>query len=174
MRRLFEDCMPHVYRFALRLTGDLHRAEDLTQEVMLRAWCRRHSLRDRANVRGWLLRITVNAWNDELRKRRTLPKPVAIETAGPANPIAMPDYASIQREDVKRAMEALDQLPDRQRSVVYLHVCEQLSLSEIATVLAISYTAAKASLSAGRQQLRRTLKDVYSNVNSGTIAQEEQ
>ena len=61
---------------------------------------------------------------------------------------------------------ALDKLPERQRSVIHLHVCEQFSLSEVAEILAISYSAAKASLAAGRQQLREKLKDVFCEIDT--------
>jgi RNA polymerase sigma-70 factor (ECF subfamily) len=166
MRQLFEDCVPHVYRFAVRLTGDAHRAEDLTQDVLLRAWRSRRDLRDPSAVRGWLLQITVNAWRDELRKQRAVPSHADVDTEMPCPRVVSPVSNSIQKEDVQRTLDALDDLPERQRSVVYLHVCEQMSLSEIAEVLAISYAAAKASLSAGRQQLRRKLRDVFSEADT--------
>ena len=65
-------------------------------------------------------------------------------------------------------MKLLDNLPDRQRQVICLHVCEGLPLQDVAEVLEISYSAAKASLCVGRRRLRSELKDVYPQVDSTT------
>src|SRR5262245_27283653 len=65
------DWAPRVFRFALRLTGDPHAAEDLTQETFLRAWPARGRLRDDRLMRVWLFRITANIWRDRLRRDRS-------------------------------------------------------------------------------------------------------
>ena len=54
-----EDWAPRVFRFALRLTGDPHVAEDVTQETFLRAWPGRARLRDERLMRVWLFRIAL-------------------------------------------------------------------------------------------------------------------
>src|SRR3989304_8552329 len=61
---LLEEHVPRVYRFALRLTGNRHEAEDLTQETFLRAWRHRRRLRDRSAARVWLFAIAANLWRD--------------------------------------------------------------------------------------------------------------
>ena len=70
------------------------------------------------------------------------------------------DRELIVREDVARVLEAMDSLPARQREVLYLHACEELSLGEIATVLGISPDAAKASLCEARKRLRRRFREI--------------
>ncbi len=155
-----EEYVPRVYRFALRLTGDRHRAEDLTQDVLLRAWRHRDRLRDRGAARVWLFQIAANLWRDDVRRQQRRPRqvgPPADEQHGTAMP---PDREAILQEDLRRALEAMDGLPARQREVLYLHVCEELSLAEIAAVLQISTDAVKASLSVARKKLRRQLTDV--------------
>ena len=62
MDKFLEEWMPRIFRFALRLTSDLHKAEDLAQETMLRAWRQRKSLRDFQSSRVWLFRIATNLW----------------------------------------------------------------------------------------------------------------
>jgi RNA polymerase sigma factor (sigma-70 family) len=57
-------------------------------------------------------------------------------------------------------MEAMDWLPSRQREVLCLHACQQLSLAEIAEVLQLSPEAVKASLSLARKKMRRWLNDL--------------
>lgn len=62
-----------LFRFALRLTRNWDDAEDLLQETMIRAW--QHG----NEGKNWLCRVMVNAWLDELRKRRCRPQIVAEE-----------------------------------------------------------------------------------------------
>ena len=165
MRTLLEEHVPGVYRFALRLTGDCHQAEEITQDTFVRACRQQHRLRDPGAARTWLFQIAVNLWRDQIRRDRRRPGQVNSTQAGsPVDELLsnaiLPDQEVIDREDVQRALEAMDSLPSRQREVLYLHACEQLSLGEIIKILQISPDAAKASLSLARKRMRRQLRDV--------------
>jgi RNA polymerase sigma-70 factor, ECF subfamily len=157
---LLEEHATRIWRFALRLTGDLHHAEDLTQETLLRAWRHRRRLRDPRKARVWLFAITANLWRDQCRRAKCRPRQadVPVETERDQN--VSPEQQMIGREDVKRALDAMDRLPARQREVLYLHTCESLSLAEVASVLKISPGAAKASLSLARKWMRQELEDL--------------
>jgi RNA polymerase sigma-70 factor (ECF subfamily) len=160
VKTLLEEYVPNVYRFALRLTRDPHVAEDLTQETFLRAWRRRQLLRNPQAARLWLFRITANLWRDQLRRRQS---PVA--QAGPLAEIAerealSPERKLVEQEDLRQALAALDQLPPRQRDVLYLSACEGLRTHEVAAVLGISTDAVKANLCLARQRLRQQMKDL--------------
>ena len=72
----------------------------------------------------------------------------------------MPLQVAVDREDLQRALGAMDSLPDRQRGVLYLHTCEGLSLADIATVLEISNGAVKTNLSLARKRMRELLADI--------------
>ena len=153
--------MPRVYRFALRLSNDPHTAEDLTQETFLRAWRQRGRLRERRAARVWLFRIAANLWRDRLRRERS---PVA--RAGPLEDVApdrtrSPERLAADREELGRALEALNALPSRQREVLYLSACEGLGSAEVAEVLGISPEAAKANLSLARKKMREQLPDLF-------------
>jgi RNA polymerase sigma-70 factor (ECF subfamily) len=150
-----------VYRYALRLTRKADAAEDLTQETLLRGWRNRRQLRDERLARVWLLRIATNLWNDELRKATHRTHPLAVE---PPCPRPLPTVVSNERENVRLALAAMDELPPRQRQVLYLTTCEQLGHSDVAAILGISETAVKANLSLARKEMRRRLKDVYVEV----------
>jgi RNA polymerase sigma-70 factor (ECF subfamily) len=150
--------VPRVYQFSLRLSGDAHLAEDLTQETLLRAWGRRGQLRELSCARTWLFRIVANLWRDHCRRatlregrRRELSPEAACRQPGPAETAAV-------RDEMRLVLEALDALPPRQREVLYLAACEGLPVAEIAQVLAISADATKASLSLARRQMRQRLR----------------
>src|ERR1700676_4688107 len=99
----------------MRLTGDRHRAEDLTQETLLRAWKRRQQLKDNRATRVWLFRIAANVWKDELRQQRS---PSAKVSPLPDDAIGSeptPDQSAETRESLADALKLLDDLPIRQR-----------------------------------------------------------
>lgn len=148
------DWTPRVYRFALRLTADRHAAEDLTQETLVRAWTQRDRLRDERALRVWLFRIAANLWRDQLRRSRS-PVARAGELAGTeTSRDSAPDRLVEERDELWRALAAFDALPPRQREVLYLNACEELSSEEIAEILAMSRGAVKANLSLARKRMR--------------------
>lgn len=150
-----------VYRYALRLVRDEHRARDLVQETMLRGWRRRHSLRDPTRVRVWLLRITTNLHRDQLRKKIETPRLLVESLLSRQQSVSR---QLIQQENVAEALAALNRLPTRQRQVMHLVTCEGLSQEETAEVLDISTAAVKASLSMARKNLREQLQQLYQEV----------
>ena len=160
MRGLLEEHVPRVYRFALRLTGNPHQAEDLTQETFLRAWRGRKRLRDPDALRVWLFKIAVNLWRDRARRVRRAPQPADSPMDDPESRSVSPVEQALQREDVARALAAIDSLPPRQREVLYLHACEELTIAQIAEVLQVSPAAVKSSLSLARKRMRRKLGDL--------------
>jgi RNA polymerase sigma-70 factor (ECF subfamily) len=161
VRKLLQEYVPRVYRFALRLTRNPHAAEDLTQETFLRAWRSHELLRHPQAARVWLFRIAANLWRDQLRRGK-----LPIGRAGPlpeqvAGSDQTPQRKVDDQEDLRRALEAMEALPQRQREVLYLSACEELSAAEVSAVLDISTDAVKANLCLARKKLRQELKDLY-------------
>lgn len=161
-----EEFVPQVYRFALRLTQDSHTAEDLTQETFLRAWTGRQHLREPRSLRVWLFRIAANLWQDQLRRRKSPIAQAAPLDHEPLGTTHAPDRALIHQEDLRRALAALDELPARQREVLYLSACEELRPLEIAEILGSTVEAVKANLSLARKKLREALPDVVKELSS--------
>jgi RNA polymerase sigma-70 factor (ECF subfamily) len=156
-----EEHIEAVFRYARRLTGRPELAEDVTQETLLRGWKQRNKLREPRAARLWLLRIATNVWKDHLRKSKVQAVSLVAE---PPCPGQLPTRACDERESVRLALAAMDELPPRQRHVLYLVTCEQLSHDEVAKILGISVAAVKANLSLARKEMRFKLKDVYESV----------
>ncbi len=156
--------VPHVYRLSLRLTSDPHRAEDLTQETFLRAWQSRQTLKSEKATRVWLFRITVNLWNDELRRKNRTHTSSTLQTDEADCSAATPDQHIEQKDDLVQALQLLDELPPQQRTVLYLAAVEELSLDEICKVLEIDKNTAKVNLSLARKRMREELAKRMPNV----------
>jgi RNA polymerase sigma-70 factor (ECF subfamily) len=156
-----EEHVGSVYRYTLRLTRRRDLAEDLTQETLLRGWRSRQKLRDKRAARVWLFRIATNLWTDQLRSGRSHPESLETE---PTCQRPLPAETSDERENVRMALAAMDQLPPRQRQVLYLITCENMAHAEVATILEINEPAVKANLSLARKEMRLRLKDIYEAV----------
>lgn len=161
MNELLEDLAPRAHRFALRLTGDRHQAEDLAQEAVLRAWNHRDQLRAPAAARVWLFRIVHNLWRDGLRRGRSpvakaepLDGPVVASDRDPAETVC-------EQESVKMVLAVLERLPEKQRQALYLNACEGLAAAEIAEVLDTNPNAVKTHLSLARKRMREELQDLF-------------
>ena len=149
-----EEAVERVFRFALRLAGDSHQAEDLAQETILRAVRSGKMPSDAREMRVWLFQIAANVWRDERRRTKHAPARAGPIVDEPAGRTASPVEKAIGAEQLERAIRMMDSLPARQREVLYLATCEELSLAEVAEALEITPAAAKASLSLARRRMR--------------------
>ncbi len=158
MRDKLVELLPKIYRYALHLCGDRHLAEDLAQEAMVRAITSCSKLADQRALKVWVFRIAYNLWIDDCRRRRKTSDTgqCAIDLLQSSERSAVDNFEVLDL--ISFAMQAMRQLPDRQRAVLHLVACEQLSIAEVAQVLGITTQAVKASLSLARSQLREILK----------------
>src|SRR5262245_6345552 len=125
---------------------------------MLRAWRSWPSLRDERTARVWLLRIATNVWTDHLRRSKNRPQSLVDEPT-----CHRPTAATVAdgQEGLAQALAAMDELAPRQRRVLYLVTCEQMTHDEVAEVLKIGKAAVKANLSLARKAMRERLRDLY-------------
>jgi RNA polymerase sigma-70 factor, ECF subfamily len=155
-----------VFALILRIAGDRDAAEEILQEVFLRAWQHAHAFDDtRGTVRGWLQGIAHNLALNELRRRRRRPQlrqgPASAEPddndygghleAGP-DP-AVDAWCAVR--DAELAL-ALDQLPPSQRAVLLLYA-QGFSQSEIAAELRQPLGTVKSRMRRALTHLRETL-----------------
>jgi RNA polymerase sigma-70 factor, ECF subfamily len=128
--------LPRLWRFALRLAGNQHDAEDLVQRACVRALERRHQLQPGTSTLSWMFSIIHSVWLNEVRARqirnhaslqwneeltRTLVDPTALD----------PQIGALHQQVVA----AVARLPDAQRAVVLLVAVEGQSYREAAEAL---------------------------------------
>ena len=156
--RFWQPHRPRVWRLIARLAGSVDLADDLTQEVSLRAFRGFGAFRSGAAGYTWLYRIAVNV---VLRHRERLaPNTVSWDGAlQVADPSQNPQAALLQSEIRLIIWAALNRLPDEQRTTIILSVYEELPYREIAAVLEIPLGTVKSRLHVGMARLREELKD---------------
>lgn len=160
---LVSEHRPRVVRTAYGIVGSLQEAEEVAQEVFVKAW---QSLPDYNQVgafSSWLYRITVNASIDRLRRRRDEASLDEFTQSGGTLPVAsrgereLPEE-TVVREDIARIVrEAIEELPPNARATLILREYEQLSYKEIAEALDIPIGTVMSRLNYARQVLRRRL-----------------
>ena len=147
-----------VYTLCLRMTRNVHEAEDLTQEVFIQLHRRSGAFRGESAFITWLHRLTVNQVLMHFRKKSRRSElltdegeaPVQV-AAGTESPDRMPVVDRIALE------EAVSQLPPGYRAVFLLHDVEGYEHEEVARLLGCSVGTSKSQLHKARMRLRRLL-----------------
>jgi RNA polymerase sigma-70 factor (ECF subfamily) len=140
----------------LRLTSNRTLADDLGQEVFLRAYRGLVGFEGRSRFSTWLYRIAYNVYlNHRTRTRELAPLPEAFEVRAPAPEGRMSAKGYDLRCDLEAAIATL---PERYRSVITLYYLEDVSYPEIAEVLDIPLGTVKTHLHRAKRQLRAQMQ----------------
>jgi RNA polymerase sigma-70 factor, ECF subfamily len=153
-KELYKLHVDRVYRLAYRMTGDQTMAEDMTQDIFIRAFDRLESFRFDAKFSTWLHTLATSVILNGLRKvKRIRSREVSDESLETLHATAQaPDH------DLKsRLAAAIDQLPDEQRLAVVMYDMEGYSHQEIAETTGTPVGTARARLSRARVALREIL-----------------
>ena len=138
-------------------------AEEVAQEVFVRAWRGLKGFEGRAQLSTWLYRIAFNEAQRRLSRRP--PASVALDFTG-SDPIFEfadsvvrgPEATALDREFVAMMWQALARLPEDWRTAVVLRDIDGLSTQEAAAIVGVRAAAFKSRLHRGRMQLRALLE----------------
>ena len=156
-----------VFTTAVRLLGNPAEAEDVSQEVFLKAYERYVELKDSPTVGGWLKTVTRNLCLNHLTRYRARWRFFSEMAPDRDDENAtMPEWAApdtheqqVATDDHRQLLEAvLQKLPPAQRVPVVLYHFEEMSYEEIAVKLRVSLSKVKTDIHRGREALRRKLK----------------
>jgi RNA polymerase sigma-70 factor (ECF subfamily) len=151
-----------LFMLLLRLLGDRGEAEDVAQEVMLRAWQGISRFHGRSSYFTWLYRIAVNEANRALEKRARRPAGVPIgerELQLPTSPADDP-FRQAEASELRVALgRAIAELPPPLRIAIVLRDVEGLSTQEAADIAGIGQAAFKSRLHQARQRVRAAIGD---------------
>ena len=155
LERLYLEYHRPIVNYLYRMVGDSEQAEELAQDVFVRAYGGLFRLDEGSNYRAWLYRIATNLAYDTLRRRRlvswfSLRETDADEQAG-RGPDRLAEQQAVQ--------EALMRIPETYRSVLVLFSVQGYAVKEIAGLLGVSEGAVKTRLSRAREMFRKAFDD---------------
>ena len=151
-----------IFYLAYDLTGSAQDAEDLSQEVFLKAFCALKTFKGEASIGSWLYRITLNAFLDRKRKlsfqaeREQQPLEEDMKIACPVESGNPENYAESQQ--IKKHIEAaLAQLSPRERAVFVMRHYQDMPGKEVGKLLNISEGTVKSLLFRAVKKLQKQL-----------------
>jgi RNA polymerase sigma factor (sigma-70 family) len=149
-----------VYALCLRLTADVAKANELTQDVFIRAWKALPDFRGEAEIATWLHRIAVNAMLQQRRGDRRREARVALAEDRDEDARAL-ERGSTSAHDVGTAIDlerAIAALPPGVRRAFVLHDVEGFTHVEIAEMTGLAEGTLRAQLHRARQLLIEALR----------------
>jgi RNA polymerase sigma-70 factor (ECF subfamily) len=154
-----------IQSLCARMTGDMHRGEDLTQEAFARVFARRKDYKASGRFSSFLWRIALNLCYDELRKNTRRRESLLEDTdsaGGESSEFADerpgPDLRLVEQERADLVRQALGQLAEPYRAVVVLRHYEGLKFREIGDVLEIPEGTVKSRMAEALTLLNRILR----------------
>ena len=163
VRRYQDKVLNTCYRFL----GNPDDARDAAQEIFIKVYTNLKKFKPHARFSTWLYRVAVNHALNALRSRKRR-RGILLFSALPLQEslIRIPDntlqpdqnYAESEQHDL--VMRAIEQLGERQRSLVILHQFEGLAYKEIAEVMGMSKSAVESQLCRAKKKLLLILKPV--------------
>ncbi|MCG7276475.1 sigma-70 family RNA polymerase sigma factor [Corynebacterium singulare] len=173
-QRLFEEqalpLLDQLYGGAMRLTRNPQDAEDLIQETYLKAYKNFSSFKQGTNLKAWLYRIMTNTYINSYRKAQRRPTESSADelsdfqlytTSGhDSTGLESAEVAALKQMPDSQISEAMNDLPEDYRMVVYYADVEGLAYKEIAEVMGTPLGTVMSRLHRGRKLLRAALKDV--------------
>lgn len=148
-----------MFNLAFSLTRNREAADDLAQDVFIKAWLALPKFKFKSQFSTWLYRIAVNASKDLLRKESKLRK-VPLEDSPPLTLMQEDGTSELDaaREDEKRRKlvhRALESMPDKYRAILTLRDIQGMPYGEIGIILKISPGTVDSRLHRARKMLRK-------------------
>ncbi|WP_151529469.1 MULTISPECIES: sigma-70 family RNA polymerase sigma factor [Corynebacterium] len=179
-QRFEDDALPlldQLYGGALRMTRNPADAEDLVQETYFKAYQAFSSFQPGTNLKAWLYRIMTNTYINSYRKKKRRPQQLPTEeiTDHQLMNTSTHDSTGLESAEVEalkllpntQIADAMNQLSEDYRMVVYYADVEGLAYKEIAEIMGTPLGTVMSRLHRGRRQLRDALREVAADHGIG-------
>jgi RNA polymerase sigma-70 factor, ECF subfamily len=145
--------IPRLRAFAISLCGNMHQADDLVQDTLLKAWGHAQRFEEGTNMRAWLFTILRNTYYSLYRKRGREVQDVDGEQA--ARFAVAPTQDGIM--DLADFRKALAKLPAEQREVLIMVGASGMSYEEAADICGVAVGTIKSRINRARTKLGELL-----------------
>jgi len=160
-RRWYEKIMGFLYR----VLGNIEDAEDACQKTFMAVYTRIHQLSDNDRFTTWLYQIANNNAMDQIRDRKRLLRRDGSpddeeysQSDDPPDPETVTMETSVDTEALSRIFEeAMQTIPDEQRTVIVMKLYEGLKFTEIAQILDITANTVKSRMYSGLRAMKGVL-----------------
>lgn len=154
---LFRMYYPHLYKYGNKIVADEQVLEDCIQELFIELWQHKNPP-PTLSVKAYLLKALKYKLLKTLHKKnRLLPDAVAFE-------ISYENFMIAKQEDeekIKKVVQAIDQLSNRQKEIIYLKFYQNLSYEEVSEIMNINYQVARNLLHQAIKSMRKILSQSY-------------
>lgn len=157
-----EDILPlkdKLFRLALRITFDRAEAEDIVQDTLMRVWNKREEWQQMDSIEAYCLTIARNLAIDRSQKMESQNLELTPETQEMPD-AKMPDQLMEQNEQLSIIHRLINELPEKQRSILQLRDIEGKNYKEIAVILGLTEEQVKVNLFRARQRIRLKYNEI--------------
>ena len=145
-----------LFRLALRITLNRAEAEDVVQETLIKVWNRRDRWDEIESIEAFCLTICRNIAVDKMRKMENQNQSLEEGQDAPDRSyFSNPEEQAMQQDRIQLVRRLIDNLPEKQRSVMQLRDFEGKSYKEIAQIMAISEEQVKINIFRARQTIKQ-------------------
>lgn len=148
-----------LYRLALRITLDSAEAEDIVQDTMIRVWNKRDEWERFDSVEAYCLTVARNLAIDRSQKMESLHAELNAEIQELPGTL-QPDEQLEQQEQLKLIHRLINDLPEKQRTMLQLRDVEEKSYKEIAEIMQLTEEQVKVNLFRARQRIKLKYKEI--------------
>ena len=141
---------PHLRRFAISLTGDVERGDDLVQDAVERALRKRRLWQRSGSIRSWLFKLLYRVYLNQRQRGRVESNAISAMQYSAAQSSPARQDGHLEMMDIVGALQAL---PSDQREAVLLVGLEGMAYDEAADVLGVPIGTLKSRLFRGRETL---------------------
>ncbi|OGO17777.1 MAG: hypothetical protein A2Z14_06905 [Chloroflexi bacterium RBG_16_48_8] len=153
-----------IFSYLWRILNGHEDAEDCLQEVFLRAYRAFNRLNQEANIRAWLYKIATNTSISFRKKRIRRESQELYVDDDLASPEPSPSDRTESKERLRILMQAINNLPNRQRSALMLRKYQELSYADISEILSCSQESARANVYQALKKLRSMVSEQLSSL----------
>jgi len=143
-----------LFRLALRITSNREEAEDIVQDTLIKLWNQRDEWSAIQNMETYAMTICRNLAIDvtEKRERQNISLNEAIHDRPDNSQIQ--DEKLIRQQQIDKIQAVIQQLPEKQRTIIQLRDIEEKSYQEIADIMGINISDVKVNLFRARQTVK--------------------